>query len=68
MNEILATGEVMGIWIIDNVVESGEDIQGVETDDELIMQPMTDLKNVGSLILTLLTLLNVNPNTTVTVC
>lgn len=65
---MLATGEVMGIWIIDNVDERVEDIQRVENDDELIMQPMTDLKNVGSLILTLLTLLNVNPNTTVTVC
>lgn len=59
-------GEV-GIWSIVEVGERGVDVQGVGTEDEFILQPMTNLKNVGSFILILLVLLNADPKTTVTV-
>lgn len=68
VNEMFETGEEIGIWIIVDVGERGDDVQGVESDDKFILHPKTDLKNVGSLILILLTLLNADPNTTVTVC
>lgn len=68
VNEMFETGEEIGIWIIVDVGERGDDVQGVESDDKFILHPKTDLKNVGSLILTLLTLLNADSNTTVTVC